>query len=244
MSKYREEISQQEFEEIEKYITGRMDAAEQTAFERRIAGDKVLEDEVMLQLKLISTIESASFITDSKAEAKPDTPALSRSVSFWRYAAIVILVAGAALTGWWVYDSRKEKADKIYAAFFRVDPGLPTMMNNDTIAYHFNEGMILYKETFYKKAIDTWQAMAQQSGTTDTLDYYTGVAWLNMDSTSQAKFYLEKIAENTTSAFSEKAVWYLALIYTKEKNYKAARTLLSRIPDRKTAVELLQQLPD
>lgn len=244
MSKYRKELSQQEFEEIEKYLAGGMNTAEQTKFEYRMAADNVLKEEVMLQQKLIGTIESAAFITDKATRRPSSTPSPGQqTIRYWRYAAAVIIIVIAGLAGWWFYSSKNISRQDLYADYFRPDAGLPTMMSSDTILYTFNEGMILYKEELYERAIGVWENLIKQTGITDTLEYYIGVAWINIDSMSRSQPYLERISNNKTSVFQQKATWYLALIRIKQKDYNSARLLLRQLPGKKTAIELLDQLP-
>ncbi len=244
MSKYRKEISQQEFEEIEKYLTGQIDVAEQAAFERRMAEDNVLRDEVTLQRQLIGTVETAAFKATNEISEGYTIPAAKKIMRYWRYAAAAVLLLGVGITGWWLYSSKIISPKDLYTAYFRPDPGLPTVMSSDTVLYNFNKGMILYKEENYGAAIGVWEKLIAQKGVTDTLAYYIGVSSISTDSLVKAQTYLAPITSNTNSVFQQKAIWYLALLKLKVSDYTGVRNLLIQLPDKESAIELLKKIPE
>ncbi len=245
MSKYRKEISQQEFEEIERYLNGQMDLVERAAFEDRISEDNRLREEVELQRQLISTVEAAAFKATTRLPTQDHAiPVTNTIMRYWRYAAAAVLILGLGLTGWWVYRSQPVSRQDLFTSYFHKDPGLPIVMSSDTVTYTFNRGMILYKEENYDGAIRVWEKMISQKGTTDTLEYYIGVAWINSNKLAEAQPYLERTAGNANSIFREKATWYLALLRLKQKDYNNARILLQQLPDKKTAIELLDKIPE
>ena len=147
MSKYRKEISQEEFEQIERYLLNRMDAAEQVEFERLLSADNMLHDEVTLQRRLMSAVETGAFqigeVADQQVESSPP---IRKLVPYWRYVEEAVLVFGVGLTGWWFYNQQTVPKDDLYATHFRPDAGLPVVMSSDSATCLFSEGMVSSKE--------------------------------------------------------------------------------------------------
>ena len=65
-----------------------------------------------------------------------------------------------------------------------------------------------------------------------------------MENHGDALNYLAAISENEHSVFREKAIWYLALLRLKEKDYPGAKRLLVQLPEKEEAMELLGQIAD
>ena len=241
MSKYRPEISQQEFEQIERYLLGGMEAAERTAFERRLAEDAVLRDEVNLQNRLMAAVEIGSF---KRGEADPgvqEIVAKRRSIPSWLYAAAAVVLAAIGFTGWWLWHDAPMGNENLYTAYFYPDPGLPIAMSS-TDRYVFYDGMVSYKEEKYTEAIERWRTLPDDMLATDTLQYYLGMAMLNNGDLDSANVYLQQVSADEQSTFHGKALWYRALIHVKRGEHPQAIRLLETLPSEKRARDLLDKL--
>ncbi len=243
MDKYKKDIGQAEFEEIERYLLGDMDTAEREAFEVRLSTDQMLRNEVVLQRQLMVTVETGTLAAKNKATQHIQVPTPIRKLTSYRkYAAAIVFIVVLGLFGWWYYVT--ETDNDLYTAYFRPDLGLPVVMSSDSTNYLFNEGMVSYKEGNYRDASQIWKALIDKNGVTDTLNYYVGVAYMNMEHQTEAVEYLITIAENEQSVFREKAIWYLALLKLKENEYMEAKRLLKQLPEKKEAIEILEKISD
>ncbi len=243
MSKYRPDISREEFERIERYLLGSMDTAERVEFDRLLSVDDTFRSEVELQRQLISTVEVATFTASLTTEREVKTPPMiSRLVVYWRYVTAAVLIIGVGLVGWWMYRQQTVSEDDLYATYLRPDPGLPVVMSNDSAKYVFNEGMISYKEGNYGEAIRIWEQLVVENDATDTLCYYIGMAHINSGNSPGAEDHLMPLSQNEYSVFREKSVWYLALLKLKEQDYTHAKRLLIQLPEKEEAVELLDRM--
>jgi len=245
MSKYRQDISREEFERIERYLLGSMDTAERAAFERLLSADEALRNEVALQRRLISAVEVGAFTASLTTEQEEKTPPTTgKQVVYWRYVAVAALLISVGLVGWWMYRQQTVSEDNLHAAYFRPDPGLPVVMSNDSAKYVFNEGMVSYKEGNYEEAIGIWEQLVVENDATDTLHYYIGMAHINSGNGLDAADHLMPLSQNEYSVFREKSVWYLALLKLKEQDYAHAKRLLMQLPEKEEAVELLDRMAD
>jgi tetratricopeptide (TPR) repeat protein len=241
MSKYRETISREEFELIERYLLGGMDASENEEFEGLLLKDEILRDEVILQRQLMAAVETGTLSDKSKAPIKTAVfKPLRKLASYRKYAAVILFIAGGCL--WWYYGTGSEQ--NLYTTYFRPDLGLPVVMGSDSTKYLFNEGMVSYKEGNYGQAIGIWEELVTEKGATDTLNYYVGAAYLNIENHDNASAYLIPVSENEHSVFRGKAIWYLALMKLKQKEVSGAKQLLKQLPEKKEAIELLGKIGD
>ncbi len=244
MSKYRETISREEFEQIERYLLDSMDTAEKELFEVKLSRDEMLLNEVILQRQLLAAVETGTFTAKRKSPQQVLSPTIPfrKWASYRRYAAVVVFMVGAGFFGWWYYTAEPDQY--LYNAYFRPDLGLPVVMGIDSTKYLFNEGMVSYKEGKYEDAINVWRGLELKNGKTDTLQYYIGVAHLNRGNPAVASDYLEPVKEDEASVFRDKAIWYLALLKLKEKEYSSAKQLLKQLPEKNEAIELLEKISD
>lgn len=240
MSKYRKEINQELFERIDRYLSGNMDADTHQAFEAELSVDPELQHEVNLQRQLIAAVELGSLGEETKTSSAGKSKILPvNRFKTWLYAAAAIVVIAFSYMGWRFFKLRDaEKAD-LYATYFYPDPGLPVVMGIDTATYLFNEGMISYKEENYQRAITTWNALPPAAVGSDTLRYFIAMAQLNDGDLTQAAKALNTIIASDNTVYRERAVWYLALIRVKEKDYQAAISLLEQLNDFEAARQLL-----
>lgn len=240
------------FETMENYINGRMTAEEQQSFEREMSSNPELREEVEMHRKLVSSIETESVRqmleqiheeNFSENEA-PVVPMRSRSRYF--PLAIAASVALLILAGWWVFSLQSSQPEALYAAYFSPAEGLPTTLGYTDNA-QFAEGMISYKLGDYAEALDYWQPLLSADPANDTLNYFSGLAYLAGEQPEQAITYLDKVVENETSDYQTDARWYLALAYLKNEQTSEARNLLQALaeedsPYREESREILEKM--
>lgn len=242
MAKYKEAPDQATFERIEAYLNQQMNTEEREAFERELAADELLRNEVALQRRLIAAAEVFSHPAAPAASIESAPAAPVRKIRSWIwYAASVALV----LLVVWVYNRKPQTADKLFAAYFIPDAGLPVVMSGGEADYDFYDGMVSYKEEDYNRAIVIWKELYKKQASNDTLRYYMGVTYLNSNN-PEAIPQLLAVAENRESSWKTKATWYLALAYLKEGRNNEAIAWLDKLKDDEQAVVLkaaIKKLP-
>ena len=144
------------------------------------------------------------------------------------------------ISGIWYLQSKSVSPQQLANHYFIPDPGLPVTMSS-TRQYQFYDGMVSYKEADYDKAISIWKSIAQNNNSSDTVQYFIGVAYLNTDQYNDALQQLLPIAEGK-GKWKDKAAWYLAITYLKLNQPKKAANWLKTIPSYPEANELLEEL--
>ncbi|MBX2925467.1 MAG: hypothetical protein KF746_24935 [Chitinophagaceae bacterium] len=237
MMEYKDNIDKELFEKIEAYIQNRMNAGDRTAFEKEIQADETLRNEVALQRQLIASVQVFTHHKEDSFKASSDVKApVKKMRHVWMYAAAAV-TALIAVT--WFYQYKTATGEQVYANYFTPDAGLPVMMSGENDRYDFYNGMVSYKEGEYDKAIEIWRGIAQPS---DTISYFTGVAYLNNKNAEASIAHLATVALNDKSAWQQKAIWYLALAYVKMNNKDKALEWLNKLPDNEQAKLLMRDI--
>lgn len=212
-------LHQHRFEAIEAYLIGTMPAPERERFEVEMAHDLRLKAEVDLQRENMLAVELGGLRQNMQAIMQEDSlhtggqaPAERSSSPSWtgylKYAAAIALLVTVSV--WWF--ARPSANERLFAAHFTADPGLPVPMSitNDPV---FHDAMVAYKLGDYHEARTKWAVLLADRPANDTLRYYMGSAALAGGSAAGAVPLLQAVASDSTSAFSGKARWYLFLSY-------------------------------
>lgn len=210
------------FERIEAYVLDRMGADERLAFEQRMATDHALRAEVELERENILAIELGGMERLLKAarEEQPEQRNEGGGLSTWlKYAAVVAVLLGGTL---W-FTLRPNANERLFAAHFRPDPGLPVVMGA-TDGHAFHDAMVAYKLGDHDEAIGKFTALLKEDPASDTLRFYIGCAELNAGRAERALPMLQAVADQERSVFARKARWYafLALVRSGDRNAAAA----------------------
>ena len=133
-------------------------------------------------------------------------------------AASVMLMLG--LTVFYYYNTRLDNREKLVAAYWQKDNGLPVMMDENSNA-SFDNAMTTYKSGEYEYAFNQLQALKQ----TDTVLYFEGLCSFELK--KDAVTYIKPVAENNNSVFQAKAKYYLMLLYVRDGKRDEAIKLLN-----------------
>lgn len=241
---YAASVSEDQFEQIERFFLNKMQQSEREAFEERLRRDEKLKEEFSLYQKMRASLEVRCFLAEREkakdivatAHVAP-VKKISSGRGKWLAAASILAVLVAGI---WLLLS-PSPSEKLYAKYYSVDPGLPTNMGDEE-EYEFFRGMVDYKMADFEKAILRWEKLYATQSEDNQLAYFLGMAWLNLGNTEQAMPFLEKVSVDNNNSFQQSSIWYLALVNIKNGNYTAASQLLAKIPNYPNARELHTEL--
>lgn len=233
-------MENKDFELLEDYLLNKMSEEERGLFEKRLETDedlrkeKELLEETILAIEYgalketldqykISGKEGSNEENSSSDGASRSNGARIRNIRPWIIAASVLLIGWA---GYYLFSNLNPNPDLYLENIFYSDPGLPTVMG-ETDRYLFYDAMVDYKAGEYREAIDKWSGISDIGR--DTLDYYTGMAWLNLKNWTEAENFLQQIPEN--SSLKMKADWYLVRIYIETGEFDKAAEALEGVPE-------------
>lgn len=200
-----EQISQEQFERIERFLSGLMSDTETHEFEAQLKKDKVLANEVRLQRQSMDTVRFAEFKTKMQKyhDLRSSEPS-GRNFGWFAAAASVALLLGIG----WYFFVMNNSADSEFAQFIVAEPGLPVPMSAVS-DYVFYDAMVDYKNENYEKAIQKWETLKMSDSDSDTLNYYIACAFFNKKDYTKAISLLNQVAEMKTSSFYDKSEYYL-----------------------------------
>lgn len=224
-------FAQEEWERLEAYLLGELPPDEHKSMDEELTSDASLRQKLAeVELLLLGVKEAAlqqrlqAFHRDMAVDKNgPRMGRRSSSLRTWLVAASILVVTGAAT---WLLLLRGSSDERLFAAYFKPDPGLITAMSA-TDNYAFEKAMIDYKRGEYAIAIQTWDSLQKAQPFSDTLHYFLGVAHLAEGNSGNAVSYLEKVA-GTKSLFSTDAWWYLGLALLIEGKKEAAVKALEK----------------
>lgn len=238
-------ISIEELESIEQHLLGNASTGEQLAFEQKISGDALLASKVSEVKLLLDGIETACLrerLNGFHLNLKKNNPGkgTARIILLRRkllVAASVALLATAAL---WLFTNRESKFEKLYAAYYKPDPGLISAMGTGD-NYEFNKAMLDYKTGNYKKAVAEWGKLKTGMPQNDTLNYFLGAAQ-QADGNSIATITLLKpLTADKGKSFYKEACWYTGLALLQQGAVKEAIPYLEK-SGRPESIELINKL--
>lgn len=202
------------FETIEAYLLGTMPADQRAVFEAQVSTDADLRAEYELQRENTLAVEWGGvqrLLRQVGAEQKGaeinDRPRLS---TFLKVAACLAVVVAAA---WW-YLARPSANERLFAAHFEADPGLPVPMSA-TKDLVFQDAMVAYKLGEYAEAITKWSPLLTAEPANDTLRFYIASAHLANGDAAAAIPLFSSLQADSLSGFRDRANWYLFLARVK-----------------------------
>ncbi|MET0465775.1 MAG: tetratricopeptide repeat protein [Chitinophagaceae bacterium] len=223
-------IPQEEWELIEQYLSGNLSAGQHYAFEARMNSDPSLQAKVQ-QVQTIavgikeSALEQKLQQFHQQLPKRINTPVRkNHSRVYWLSAAAAVallIVAG-------LFISRsKSDGEKLFAHYFEADPGLATTMGSST-GYEFNLGMIQYRSGKFKEAVAVWTPLLKERPLNDTLNYFTGLAFLSLEQADSAVHFLKQTLSLSNTSFQSDANWFLALSLLKQDKTAEAISFLQQ----------------
>lgn len=214
-------ISQDLLETIERYYNDSIASGERVVFEKKLQNDPEFKTQVEDIKTLLLGIETQALkeqLNDfHKDIKKTEKNTKVRFLTFRKFAAAAIIIAFGSFLFF-----NKPANEKLYAKYFKPDPGLPTTMSN-TEDFKFYDAMVNYKRGDYTLAIEKWESLLSHKPQNDTLNYFVGVAYLADKNEKTSIPYLEKTVQQTNSVFKNEAFYYLGLAYLKVDNIQLAK---------------------
>ncbi|RKE98311.1 tetratricopeptide repeat protein [Ichthyenterobacterium magnum] len=237
MNAEKQNITQEEFELIERYLLNTMSETEFISFNETLKTDSLLKEKVENCRITLQAIEEQSLIekfdtfhqeitleNNSKIISLSDNVKQVKWYKKYTVAASIILLLG--LSGIW-YLSSTQNPKQLYNKYFNVDPGLPTIMSDNTSHFKFYDAMVNYKQGEYIIAISKWEALLKNKPQNDTLNYFIGVAHLANKNEDAAIKFLDNVILNSNTTFKNEAYHYLGLAYLKTNNIELAKKNLT-----------------
>jgi predicted Zn-dependent protease len=222
-------ISQNLLETVERYINKTMTKDELLKFEEKLQdfNFKTQVDDIKTLLLGIETQSLKEQLDEFHQEIleHKSTKKTSPKVRFLNFKNIAAAAAIIIAIGSFVYFGGNSN-QKLYAKYFKPDPGLPTTMSSNT-NFEFYDAMVYYKHGDYNIAISKWEKLLNNKPKNDTLNYFLGVAYLANKDETNAITHLNTALQNPENNFKNETYYYLGLAYLKSGKVELAKTNLN-----------------
>ena len=251
------------FDHIEKFFDGTMDASEVKEFEKRMASDSEFAEEIRLYSQARALIQAAASKRmkqrlDSLRHDESTTVVetfmkyrLTKSNWYAMAASVALLIAAV-----FVYDlnySQKSGTTltTLYESYYEV-PGTALLASRNTNSseaeVRWNKAINEYNEKQYQQAAVNFSSLLSDTSFSrhSAASFYLGNCFLNLNKPDSAIHYFSLVSEN--SSFAADAKWYLGLSYLASDDVKNASDQLTAIkksddhPKKSQARKLLRQL--
>lgn len=210
-----------QFERISAYLTENMSAEDLQEFEKALATDENLRDELAIQKELQLAIELGGL--NETLEQIHEEHFLEETTAQNNWFAIAAGIAALLAFGIW-FVNQDTPSEALFAEYATIEPGLPVPMSS-TSQYDFYDAMVDYKSEKYELAISKWAQILVEKPNNDTLNFYIGSAYFNQEKYTDALPYLTEVESKTISNLKNKAQWYMVLTYLKLENTAAVRAV-------------------
>lgn len=209
------QITEEELQEIDQYLSGQLLPSEKEAFELRLQADATWAakfNEIKLLAVGIGEVSLREQLNSLHNNIRPENkPTVVHSMAWIKKlaAAAVILIVVSTL-GWFLLF-KKSSEEKLFATYYKPDPGLATVMGvSDN--YEFERAMVDYKTGDFSAALESWNKQLQQNPGNDTLQYFIASAQMANKEQRAAIDMFDKVIANKNSVFNAEAYWYKGLV--------------------------------
>lgn len=227
-----------DYDMINRYLDGGMNAEELKAFEASMQQDADLQNEVELLRDVNATLKikfhpdeneialrsslkemNAEFFANKEKQAK----VIPLSRRRWMTAAAAVFVSVLILTVW-----KPWKKEDLYDQYAAIQ--MPAIAERGATADSLlKQAVNNFNNKKFPEAIPAFEAVLKDSSQNAFVQYYYAIALLQNDKTEQSRTQLTSLY-NGTSLFKYDAAFYMALSYLKEKNKPVCKDWLNKIP--------------
>lgn len=237
-------ISNEEWEEIENSLAGKLTKEQSEKFNKRLSEEPQLSEKVSHIRLIMLGVRETAFQSDlrnisltGKNTSTKKNAGGRRLFMGWMYGAAAAIIVVVILFFSGVF---KNSDSRLYSKFYHPDSGLISSMGVSD-QYPFDVAMIDYKSGKYSVALEKLQQLRKSHPQNDTLNYFIGNSYLALGKTEEAIPYLNEVADHPASVFAKDAEWYLGLAFLKLGNNDQAFKHISRSENERKN-ELLKQI--
>lgn len=210
------------YEIIDNYFEGRLSAAEQVDFERKLEQDKALADEVAFYLSTKAALKEAA-LQKRHAEwtkARPVQPLR------WQWASGIAAAIVLLITVWYVITPANLTLQE-HAEVYIEENLLQLNTHLDATADSLQTAIDYYNHQKYGKALPIFNRLARANPRIRAYEY-EGLTQLQLKNYDAALVIFERMAADT-ELLENRGKFYAALTYLKKGNNSTAQRLLEEV---------------
>lgn len=207
---------EKEFEKIEEYFLGNMNAKDEAFFNRQLKEDGKLADEVEHMKKVLTGLKGVGISNQLDQIHFEEKKRERHNQLRW-----VISVAASLIiitSFWWLSLSSVSNED-LFESYFSRYPDVVSVRGN--INLNLAKGMEEYSSGRYDTAKKYFNSVSSNSNQKQDAIFYLAMSHLILKETNQAIEYLEELSIQKTQ-YQPQVNWYLALAYLRKNDNNKA----------------------
>jgi len=240
-----------EFDQIEEYLSGKLSPEERAKFESNLEKDTQFKEKVENRRRILRGIEMAynQELKDLLVKEEAKMPHL-KPENKNRIRSLYPLVGMAAtvtllIIAFFALRDRSLDNSGLYAQYYQPYPNVevPVSRSESNDANPF----ILYERGNYGEALTQFSALRTSKPDDPALLFYSGICQMELKSGEDAISSFKELLGLDANKYTRPSKWYLALAYLKSEQSSEAISYLNELTQiddvyAKKAAELLDQL--
>lgn len=216
----KKKINYSEF--IERYLDGEMSPDEKLWFEKEIAGNRELDNEVRLRSRVNKAIGEDDVIQLRRQldeihavwERKNSRRRISRSV-FLRTAVAAASLIVLVVAGWFAMNvwQRTYTHEEVFTMYYEPYD-MPSYRDGNSPADEiFRQALLTYQNRDFEKAIVLFEQVLGRDSLKMDANLMSGISKIETERYGEANQNFRSIIDHRDNLFIEQAQWYLGLSY-------------------------------
>ncbi|WP_025663424.1 hypothetical protein [Aquimarina megaterium] len=219
------------FDKIEGYLAHTLPEEEIIAFEKELATNPELQQEVEKHRVLHKTLSDQDTLDfkeklmqiSTTIKEEQNNLSAPTSAPYWKIAASIAILLGVGMLLWYTYINQHNNTQDLYGAYYEPFPVEDAMRGNTN-----SEEMQSVVKNYAKGAYDSVAVVLEKHpNLNNQLQLYLGNSYLNIDQEEKAVSLFKDI--KSSGKYYEVAKWYLSLTYLKLNTPKKSIPLLKEI---------------
>ena len=243
-------------EQIEDYLLGRLSQEEQAAFEKELATNQILQDEVSFRRLTIHGVKQSGKdeMRDrlkkihKEYERKNDNQINTKINQIWpKWIGIAASVLLLITAGIFFLDKNEFNSQVAFNEYYEAVP-LRLATRDSKTEKTILQLSELYNNKEYKKALPYFQNMLDIDSQNTRMRLGAGICHLELNQLNSARAQFLDIIKAKDFRLQHQANWYMALTYLKEGNLVEVKKYLtpimndSKADHHEDAIEIMEQL--
>jgi|GEM_PF-2216504 len=217
---------------IDEFILGHLEGEALASFERQLATDSALAEEVQQRKKVVAVVDAIGDLQMRERVRKIHQAAVQQPGNMgkkkawkWVIAAILILLA---LFITWFFLRPKETPEKLYALYYQSYPlsfGARNLESDQQLAKAGNS----YKAGNFSEALPVFEQLLSTNPNDSKLRLAAGICRLELGQYDGALAHFQQLIDANDPLYKQQALWYSALAYLQKSDLVKSKSTLEEI---------------
>lgn len=225
-------------EKIERYLKGELSSSEKMEFEKRLASDKTLAEELAAfrqdELIIKSAVKRQLKVTAENALRNRKEKSVNRIIMMRKIAVAAGFALIVAIGIWWLNGtSGQDSTEQLVVQYFEMPIPPSVRDGNANVDEKWRQGVTYFKENKFENAIPVFKELIldENFDQRENAKLLLGSSLLATGKFDEAIIVFSEISD--ASSFKQDAEWYTAIALFKAGNISASKLAFEKIAAQK-----------